>query len=56
VPDYYVIDQAGQLRAADVTNGAVEDVIKFLLAEKEPKKAAKPDKKESPAKPAPESK
>ncbi|MEO1236630.1 MAG: TlpA disulfide reductase family protein [Planctomycetota bacterium] len=32
-PDYYVFDRKGRLRAADVKNSRVEDVVKLLLAE-----------------------
>jgi thiol-disulfide isomerase/thioredoxin len=39
-PDYYIIDRAGKLRIADCKNGAVEDVIKMLLAEQAPQQAA----------------
>ncbi|MHC5024813.1 MAG: redoxin domain-containing protein [Planctomycetota bacterium] len=35
-PDYYFIDRAGKLRAADVQNARIEDVIKVLLAEPDP--------------------
>lgn len=35
-PDYYLIDRAGNLRAADVKNANVEQVIKALLEESPP--------------------
>ena len=33
-PDYYLIDRAGNLRVADLQNGALDDAIVALLAEK----------------------
>jgi hypothetical protein len=33
-PDFYVIDRAGQLRFADITNEAVEPALAMLVAEK----------------------
>jgi len=35
-PDYHVIDRAGKLRALDVRNDRVEEVVKALLAEPAP--------------------
>jgi len=35
-PDYYFIDRAGRLRAADVRNGSIEEAIRILLAEPAP--------------------
>ncbi len=33
-PDYYLIDRAGNLRVADLSNGDLERAVKVLLAEK----------------------
>lgn len=38
-PDYYLIDRAGNLRVADLKNGALDDAIGVLLAEPAPKAA-----------------
>lgn len=38
-PDYYVFDRAGNLRAADVKNSKVKDVVEALLAEPAPDSA-----------------
>jgi len=39
-PDYYLIDRAGNLRVADLQNGARDGAITALLAEKAPPVAA----------------
>lgn len=35
-PDYYLIDRAGNLRFADLSNGELERAIEYLLAEPDP--------------------
>jgi peroxiredoxin len=35
-PDYFLIDRAGTIRFADITNAHIEDAIRFLLAEPAP--------------------
>jgi hypothetical protein len=41
-PDYYLIDRAGKLRFADLSNGELERAIKTLIAEPAPKPAPVP--------------
>ncbi|MBK8101081.1 MAG: TlpA family protein disulfide reductase [Planctomycetes bacterium] len=35
-PDYYLVDRAGNLRVADLQNGAVDEAVAALLAEPAP--------------------
>ncbi|MFT6361893.1 MAG: hypothetical protein ACJAZ8_000289 [Planctomycetota bacterium] len=35
-PDYYLIDRAGKVRVADLSNGSLDDAVAMLLAEPEP--------------------
>jgi len=39
-PDYYLIDRAGKLRVADLSNGELERVVKVLLGEGAPAPSA----------------
>ena len=48
-PDYYVVDRAGNLRVADLQNGALEATVQLLLAEPAPPhRAAAKDAKRAP--------